>query len=995
MRPSSDLPRGPRRRSSAGRPQWASKGRIILLAIVAVVVVLFLSARTLANFYVDLLWFDSVDKGSVFWATLGSKALLGVVFSVAFAIVAFVSLTLAERSAPADLPIGPEKDVIERYRAIVGRRTRLLRMVVSVLFGLMVGLPAIAQWQEWLLFRNSQSFGVEDPQFGADVGFYVFRLPFLAFSIDWAFAALVLITLLTAAMHFLNGSIRVQTPGERIMRGARIHLSILFALLAVIKAVDYWLQRFELTVSGRGVVQGATYTDVNAELPAINLLIMISLLVAALFIAGIRWGGWRLPLLSMALWAVVAVVAGAVYPAVVQRFVVQPNVTTRERPYIGLNIAATQAAMGIDDVEVVSVTDGPIDRQQVATDAPALSDSRLLDIREMRDRYALDQGLFAFYSINDLDVDRYEINGRTQQTFVAARELNPEGIPNKTWVSRHLIYTHGCGVVAASASQITNDGRPIYSEIATERPQLYVGTQQPGYAIVNTEQVEQACPDTEALAYSGEGGVALNSTLRRLAFAVHFGEFNLFGSGLVNEDSRLIHVRDVRDRVSKLAPFLHLDADPYPVVEDGKVLWVIDAFTTTARYPYAQNANTDNLTPGSGLKHTFNYVRNSVKAVVDAYDGSLTLYVVDPTDPIIRAWSKAFPDLFTPADQVPSSLRSHFRYPEDLFRVQTNLYGRYQFSDADEFFNRDSAWSVAQAVKRDPELASAGAATAVDTTIVDTASQANTGDVADANVARFEPYYTMFHSPRQPDGVASPTFSLLRPFVPFSADDTRKELRAIMVVSSDPATYGQIKVYRYSGTLPAGPATVAAELSSDAEIAPVITLLDQRGSRVILGQLQMVPVGNGLVWVQPLFVRPDDAGSKQVFVRRVLAWYDGRSVIGDNLTEAVNRLFPGAGVNLGEIVIDESVPALPPDSTDSGEADVEVDTGAGTSTDDAPDSTVPAELDANDPISLLAAADRLFDEADAALTQGDLGEYQSKIREAQDLIARALELLSQ
>lgn len=991
MRPTSDLPSGPRRRSSAGRPQWASKGRIILLAVVAVVVVLFLSARTLSNFYVDLLWFGSVDKGSVFWTTLGSKAFLAAFFTFGFAAVAFSSLTLAERLSPSDTPIGPEKEVVERYRTIVRGRTRLLRLVASILFGLMVGLPAIAQWQEWLLFRNSQSFGIDDPQFGADVGFYVFRLPFLTFSIDWAFAALVLITMLTAAMHFLNGSIRVQTPGDRITRGARIHLSVLFALLAVVKAVDYWLQRFELTVSGRGVVQGATYTDVKAELPAINLLIMISLLVAALFLAGIRWGGWRLPLLSMALWAVVAVFAGAVYPAVIQRFVVQPNVTTRERPYIGLNIAATQMAMGIDDVEVVSVSDAPITREEVAADSPALSDSRLLDVREMRDRYALDQGLFAFYSINDLDVDRYEIDGRLQQTFVAARELNPDGIPNKTWVSRHLIYTHGCGVVAASASQITNDGRPIYSEIAPDRPQLYVGTQQPGYAIVNSEQVEQACPDTEAKSYDGEGGVPLSSTLRRLAFAVHFGEFNLFGSGLVNEDSRLIHVRDVRDRVSKLAPFLHLDADPYPVVDDGKVLWVIDAFTTTARYPYAQSANTDNLTPGSGLKHNFNYVRNSVKAVVDAYDGSVVLYVVDPSDPIIRAWSKAFPDLFMSADRVPATLRSHFRYPEDLFRVQTNLYGRYQFTDADQFFNRDSAWSVAQAVKRDPELATN---VVVDPTIVDTASQANTGDVADANVARFEPYYTMFHSPSQANGSESPTFSLLRPFVPFSADDTRKELRAIMVVSSDPATYGQIKVYRYSGTLPAGPATVAAELSSDPDIAPVITLLDQRGSRVILGQLQMVPVGEGLVWVQPLLLRPDDAGSKQVFVRRVLAWYDGRSVIGDNLTEAINRLFPGAGVDLGEVVADESVPS-PSDATDDGETTepiVDPTLDPDESTD--PDTADPTVVDENDPVSLLAAADRLFEEADEALTRGDLGEYQAKIREAQVLITQALELLS-
>ncbi|MFM7872294.1 MAG: UPF0182 family protein, partial [Actinomycetota bacterium] len=292
----------------------------------------------------------------------------------------------------------------------------------------------------------------------------------------------------------------------------------------------------------------------------------MSLLVAVLFLAGIRWGGWRFPLLSMALWAVVAVVAGNIYPAVVQRFIVQPNVTTRERPYIGDNISATQAAMGIDEIEVVSVTAGEVSSSDVSADPTPLADTRLLDISEMRDRFALDEGLFAFYSINDLDVDRYEIAGRRQQAFVAARELNPEGIPNKTWVSRHLIYTHGCGVVAASASQVTSDGRPIYDEIPADNPQLYVGTQQPGYAIVKTDQVEQACPETDAEAYQGDGGVELNSTLRRLAFALHFSEFNLFGSSLVKDDSRLIHIRDVRDRVTTLAPFLHLDADPYPVV---------------------------------------------------------------------------------------------------------------------------------------------------------------------------------------------------------------------------------------------------------------------------------------------------------------------------------------------------------------------------------------------------------------------------------------------
>jgi len=991
VRPASDLPRGPRR-PRFPRSFKLSRGRFILLVIVALVVLLILSARTLAGFYVDLLWFDSVNREDTFWAVLRSKIFLGLVFSVGFAIVAFTSITLAERLAPKDLPEGPEREVVQRYRMFVGKRTRLLRLAIAIVLGLIVGSPAIAQWQDWLLFRHSKSFGVSDPQFGVDAGFYVFRLPFLTFVVDWAFAALVLVTLMTATMHFLNGAVRLQMSGQRITKSGRVHMSILFALLAVIKAADYWLQRFELTVSSRGVVQGATYTDVKAQLPALNLLILISLLVAVLFIASTRWGGWRLPLLSMALWAVVAVLAGAIYPAIVQRFVVQPNVTTRERDYIARNVEATQRALGLDNVEIVNLSVGEATASDVKSSIVQLSDTRLLDVAEMKDRFALDQGQFAFYSINDLDVDRYEVDGRVQQTMVAARELNPDGIPNKTWVSRHLIYTHGCGMVAASASRVTSDGRPIYEDEIDARPQLYVGTEQPGYAIVNTNQVEQACPNAEAEPYAGVAGVKLNSTVRRLAYALTLGEFNLFGSSLITDESRLIDVRDVRERVSKIAPFLRLDADPYPVISGDRVLWVIDAFTTTSRYPYAQQANTDNLSASSGLKHSFNYVRNSVKAVIDAYDGTIDLYVVDATDPIVLAWSSAFPDLFTAADQIPDSLRMHFRYPEDLFRVQTNLYGRYQFSDVDQFFNRDAAWSVAQAAPREPEL-SAGAGDA--STIVDQTAQANTGDVADANVARFEPYYTMFHSPESDGGDA--TFSLVRPFVPFSADDTRKELKALMVVSSEPATYGQLKVYVFDGALPAGPATVAAELTSNPTISPVVTLLDQRGSRVIFGQLQVVPVGKGLVWVRPLYVRPDDSGSKQVFVRRVLAWHDGVSVIGDSLTQAINRLFPTAKIDLGETV---DTGGGDPDTTDPDTTDPDTtdpDTTDPDTTD--PDTTDPDTTDPGtvvpgsgltDPALLLERAQALFDEAEEALRDGDLGAYQDKVSEAQDLIAEAL-----
>lgn len=963
----SGVPHGPRRGPRRSGSPVLSKGRIAIIVIAVLLVLLVLSARTLSAFYIDLLWFDSLGRSEVFWTSLRSKVMLAGVFALAFAVASFVSLTLAERLAPSDTPPGPEGEVVARYRAVTAGRTRLLRLSLSIVFGLIVGLPAMSQWQEWLLFRHSQSFGVTEPLFNVDIGFYVFRLPFLTFMIDWAFAAGAFITVLTIAMHFLNGSVRMQMPGERITKGGKLHLSVLFAILAVIKAADYWLQRFELTTSTRGVVEGATYTDVKAQLPALNLMILVSLMVAVLFVVGARWGGWRLPLLSMALWAVVGVLIGTVYPAVVQRFEVQPNVTTKEQQYLLRNIEATRTAFGIDAVQTIPTTVDEISDNDIADGSQPLADVRLLDVAEMRDRFSLDQGQFAFYAVNDLDVDRFEIGGRTQQALIAARELNPEGIPNKTWVSQHLIYTHGCGVVAASASRVTSDGRPIYEDIPTEKPQLYVGTELPGYAIVGAEQVEQACPDVEASPYDGAAGIRLDGTLRRLAAAISFGEYNLFGSSLFTQDSRLIHVRDVRDRVSKVAPFLHLDADPYPAVVDGRVKWIIDAFTTSSRYPYSQSANTDNLTDGSGLDHRFNYVRNSVKAVVDAYDATVTLYVVDPTDPIVRAWSNAFPDLFTAADQVPDELRAHFRYPEDLFRIQTNLYGRYQFTDAEQFFNRDAAWSVAQAAPREPETSTA----VVGTDGTDAATVADTGNVAEANVERFEPYYTLFHG-MSADRAETPTFSLLRPFVPFSSDDTRKEMRAIMVVSSDPATYGQLKVYTFDGTLPAGPATVAAELDSSPVISPTITQLDQRGSRVIFGPMQVVPVAEGLVWVRPLYVRPDDSGSKQVFVRRVLAWYDGRSVIGESLSEAVNRLFPDAAVDLGEV--SDDTPTDTPTDTPS-------DTGTGTGT------------GSDDPATLLEDAQALFDEADAALRDGDLGTYQQKVDEAQDLIAEALALL--
>lgn len=960
-------PRAPKPRRDRPRRRWfAGRGRVVVIAILAVLVIVFVSARSIAGYYVDYLWYQALGETSTYWTMFWAKASLLLIFALGFAVVAAVNFIVADRVAPLYLPDPAGLAFVDRYRELVGARQRWVRLGAAAVLGLMLGVPTVGEWREWLLFRNYHAFGILDPQFHTDVGFYVFRLPFLSYVMTWAFAAVAVLGLAVAAAYVANGSMRFQMHGLRLTRGARVHLSLIGAALALVKAGDYWLQRYSLTTSTRGVVHGATYTDVKAQLPAINLLILVCLLVAALFLVSLRRGGWRVPVAAAALWLVVALVAGAVYPAVVQRFVVQPNLTTRERPYIERNLAATKAAMDIDDVTEVDLDLGTISSADVAENTAPLQDVRLLNPSQMQERFSVDQGQSTFFQINDLDPDRYVVDGRLQQVLVAARELNSDGIPNKTWVSRHLTYTHGCGIVAAPASQVEGlEGIPVYTSLDVTVPQLYVGEGLGDYAITNTDNAEHSCNSDET-AYQGTNGVKLDSALTRLAFAIHFGEYNLFGSSLITGDSQILYVRDVRDRVHKLAPFLSLDADPYPVVIDGKVLWVLDAFTTTNRYPYSQRANTSQLSSGSGLDHSFNYVRNSVKAVIDAYTGEVTLYVVDDTDPIVKAWQGAFPDLFTPGSEVPPALREHFRYPEDLFRVQTNLYGRYQFTDPTLFFNSDLRWSVAQNPPDQPQgsvtAAATGTGVAVAPTTTEALRQADTGNVNDPDTERFVPYYTMFHAP---DGQT--TFSMLRPFVPFSSNDSRRELVGYMTVSSDPDSYGHLTVYRIAGpTLPPGPLLISAQSESTPQIASDITLLGTGGSKVSYGNMQIIPIGQGLLYVRPVNVLPAAGGQAQVYVRKVIVSYGKVSVMADSLSAAVNLLFPGADVNLGEVVDEVGEP---------------VTTAPG------------GEAPGSSPEDLLAAAERLFGEADAALENKDLAEYARLTADARKLVTQALEQL--
>jgi len=941
--------------------------------VLAIIFALFLSAKSLSAFFINVLWFDSLNRTDVYWGILRSKAELGLLFSLVLALAFWLNIFIADRLAPATLPNTPQDLAIGRVRDITSKRKGLVRLVVSVVFGLMIGLPMSSHWEEWVLFRNRQSFSIVDAQFNTDVGFYMFRLPFLESVVSWAFGALIMVVLITLVSHFLNGSIRPQDKINKMSAQSKVHISVLLAAAALLRAANYWLSRYNLTRSSRSVVEGALYTDINAQLPAINLMILVSVAVAILLLWNIRQKGWRLPALAVGLWVVVAIVAGAVYPAIVQRFVVQPSVSTRELPFISRNIEATKAAMGLANVERVPTTTGTATAADIDANDIALRDIRQLDPAQMRDRFKLDQGLTSFYSVVDLDVDRYLVDGRVQQLLVASRELNPAGIPNRTWVARHLIYTHGCGIVAAPASVITADGRPNYIDLKVTKPQLYFGDGLDGYALVDTDQAEQACPNTKASQYDADSGIKISGALRKVAMAVNFGEYNLFGSNLITDKSRMLLVRDVRDRVSKIAPFLQYDSDPYPVVVKGEVSWVVDAFTTSTRYPYAQSANIDQISFGSGLNRSFNYVRNSVKAVVNAYSGDVTFYIVDSVDPIAKAWQAAFPKLFRPISEVDPELSAHFRYPEDLFRVQSNIYGKYQFDDATLFFNRDAAWSVAQAPPNAPESSSGVGVGATGLDAVDSAT------VLDANVLRFSPYYTIFHAPGAVDKKG--TFAMLRPFVPFSSDDSRKELRSIMVVSSDPATYGKITVFDLATPLPPGPATIAAEFESEPAISATITPLDQRGSRVTYGDLQIVPVGKSFMYVRPMYVLPDGADAKQVFVRKILAWYNNKSVIGNSVTAVVAQLFPGYTGDLGDRV--------------GGSSTVTTTTVAPSTGGSTPGTTVPA-TSTSTPKELLAQADALFVQADAALASSppDFSTYQEKLAQARELVRRALATLA-
>jgi hypothetical protein len=951
MRTPADLP----------RPRRANRGRASLIAVGVALFFALTSLRGMAGFYTTYLWFTELGFGDIWRGVLGTKVALVLGFSLAFFVLLWLNLFIADKLAPRFNLVGPDDELVQRYREVVGRHVGKVRIVVAALFALLAGGNTAGQWNNWLLFRNSVDFGTRDEQFGEDISLYVFRLPFMSFLVDWLFVAVFIIAVVTVVAHYLNGGIRLQAPGQRVAPRVKAHISLLLGVLALLKAAGYYLQRYELNFSTRGAVQGATYTDVNAQLPALQLLIFISLAAFVLLVLNIRRQGWVLPVIAVGLWAFISVIVGALYPAFIQKFRVEPSEVQREEKYIKRNIEATRAAIGIDKVQVQPFRyDETLKAQDLVDNATTIRNIRLWDPAFVTRTYQRLQEIRQYYRFNDVDVDRYMIGGELLQTIVSARELNSADLPSQSWVNRHLQYTHGYGALVSPANAVTADGKPEFlvqdipptgtPEIS--EPRIYFGQKMPGYVVVNTKQKEidfqEASGATIESTYAGKGGVPMGSLLRKLAFALRFGDQNIVISDQITAQSRAVFYRDIVQRVKQAAPFLRYDADPYPVILKGRIVWVQDAYTTTSRYPYAQQANVEELPLTSGLNASFNYVRNSVKVVTDAYDGTMTFYVVDNEDPIVKAYAKAFPKLFTPASAMDPELVAHLRYAEDIFRVQTNMYGKYHITNPVEFYRGTDTWNVSQ----DPGSGRPSAAPQ-DVSVLDPR-----GRVVQKKTKRMDPTYQLLRLP----GDQRESFLLLRPFVAASQADKQQNLTGFMTAKSDPGSYGRLEVFEMPrGDQIDGPSLIDSRIKANAAITSEITLLDQRGSEALQGNVLVLPINNSILYVRPLYVQSSTNPLPEM--KRVIVVFGDRAEMAPTLQEALTRVFGAAPPTLEKAPEGGTPPPGP---------------GA-----PPPGPTPPPNVQA-----LIDQAQAAFEDAQTALRNSDLAGYQRKMNEVGDLLRR-------
>jgi len=922
------------------------------------------------DFSTDMMWYGSIDYTSVFTTQLVTKLLLFVLFTVLMGAAIAANIIVAYRLRPAYRSTSLEQQSLDRYRMGIDPYRRWVVIAASGAVGLLAGLSAAGQWRTWMAWRNSTPFGTTDPQFSRDVAFYTFSLPWWRFLLGFGFTLVVLSLIAALVTHYLYGGLRLQTPGEKATPAAQAHLSLLLGLFVLLKAIAYWLDRYVLAVAPSGFQEGWTglrYTDANAVLWAKNVLAIIAFICAVLFFANVVRRTWMLPGLGFGLLVLSAVLIGGVYPAVVQQFQVRPSESDREAPYIERNIGATREAYNIADVEPQDYnarTD--VEPGQLRQDADTTASVRLLDPSIVSPTFQQLQQIRGFYSFPDtLHIDRYGMNGRTQDVVVSVRELNLAGVPerNRNWINDHTFYTHGFGLVAARGNARDAEGKPSFvsreipprSEIGEYEPRIYFGEQSPIYSIVGapegTPPRELDFPDDTSPngqrnnTYEGDGGVEVGSLWRQLLYAWKFREEKILLSDRVNGESKILYIREPKERVERVAPWLTLDGNAYPAVVDKRIVWIVDGYTTADNYPYSSRSPLGEVTETALTTqqravitpiNEVNYIRNSVKATVDAYDGTVRLYTWDEDDPVLKTWKKAFPGTVKDRSEISQDLMGHLRYPEDLFKVQREMLRRYHVTDPQAFYGGQDFWRV----PADPTTDAAITPTTV---------------AGEAEGKAQPPYYLTLQMP----GQEAPSFSLTSTFVPVN----RPQLAAFMAVNAEPGDdYGTIRVLQLPrNTAVPGPGQVQNNVKAKPEITQQLTLLSRGGqAQIQFGNLLTLPVGGGLLYVEPLYVRAA-TGTSYPLLQKVIVAFGDQIAMGDSLQEALDAVFRGeSGAETGEEPTpDTGGPTPPPAATDAA-----------------------AQLAA-----AITAARQAYSDGQEALQAGDFAKY----GEAQQRLATALE----
>jgi uncharacterized membrane protein (UPF0182 family) len=806
--------------------------------------------------FTDWLWFQEVGFTTVFVTRLQLSGWLFLGVGVVVFVFLFINLSVAARTAPPDVLWELEDQLGLPGRAILEPLVRRLLLPVIAVISFLAGARATASWTTVLEYVNRTPFNQADPLFNRDLSFYFFELPFWRLLYGWSTALVAGTLVLVAAVYVLQRSLVLTARGPRLAAGARSHLLGLAAALLLLRAAGFWLDRFDLLYSPRGVVFGAAYTDVHASLPVLQWLTLLAVLCAAACVFQIFRPGWRFLVAGLVVLVVLWVAGLGVAPALLQSYRVKPNELVYERPYIENNIRMTRQAYALDRiVEKDFAAEDNLNAAAIDRNNLTIKNVRLWDHRPLLTTYGKLQEIRTYYKFRDVDVARYTLNGEYRQVTLSARELSYRDLPSKEWINAHLTYTHGYGLVAGPVNRITAEGLPEFfvQDIPPAgsggmpkitRPEIYYGEIGNEYVFVRTRAKELDYPSGDQNVYTqyeGRGGIPVNSLLRKAAFAARFGALNVLLSNDLAPESRVMIYRNIGARVQEAAPFLRFDHDPYLVIgADGRLVWMIDGYTTSVRYPYA--------TPVRG----FNYIRNSVKATVDAYHGTVTYYIAEPEDPVIRTYAKAFPGLLKPLAEMPKDLQAHIRYPEDLFTVQARMFAIYHMQDPQVFYNKEDLWVI-------PRLPQEG------------------------RDREMEPYFTIMRLPGEP----KEEFVLLSGFNPSGRDN----MIALMVARMDPPLYGGLIAYTFpKQKLVFGPRNIQARINQDPVISQQIALWNQQGSRVITGNLLAIPIEQSLIYVQPLYLAAAEQGALPE-LRRVVVAYGNQIAMEPTLEAALGRIF--------------------------------------------------------------------------------------------------------